>query len=98
MRCRSVYPGGKNNRHRVHLFGFEADLQATEVLFASLRLQMLDGADRADRLHRPEGEDGRAYKRSRMLGFIREVTARIGAAQRTARAAAEEGTEADGRG
>ncbi|MDW4906393.1 hypothetical protein RB628_13860 [Streptomyces sp. ADMS] len=33
-----------------------------------------------------------------MLGFIREVTARIGAAQRTARAAAEEGTEADGEG
>ncbi|WP_107117369.1 DUF2786 domain-containing protein [Streptomyces canus] len=98
MRCRSVYPGGKNNRHRVHLFGFEADLQATEVLFASLRLQMLDGADRADRRHRPEGEDARAYKRSWMLGFIREVTARIGAAQRAARAAAEQGVEAEGEG
>ncbi|MEE1805372.1 DUF2786 domain-containing protein [Streptomyces sp. BE133] len=96
MRCRSVYPGGKDNRHRVHLFGFETDLQATEVLFASLRLQMLEGADRADHLHRPEGEDARAYKRSWMLGFIREVTARIGAAQRTASAAAEEGSEADG--
>ncbi|MFJ3647767.1 DUF2786 domain-containing protein [Streptomyces murinus] len=96
MRCRSVYPGGKDNRHRVHLFGFEADLQATEVLFASLRLQMLDGADRADRGHRPEGEDARAYKRSWMLGFIREVTERIGAIQRAARSAAEEGTEVDG--
>ncbi|MGZ3119064.1 DUF2786 domain-containing protein [Streptomyces sp. H62] len=98
MRCRSVYPGGKANRHRVHLFGFEADIQATEVLFASLRLQMLDGADRADRLHRPEGEDARAYKRSWMLGFIREVTARIGAAQQAARAAAEQRTEAEGEG
>ncbi|MGW4229528.1 DUF2786 domain-containing protein [Streptomyces sp. NPDC004980] len=98
MRCRSVYPGGKDNRHRVHLFGFEADLQATEVLFASLRLQMLDGADRADRLHRPEGEDARAYKRSWMLGFIREVTERIGAAQQAARAAAEQGTEVEGEG
>ncbi|MFF4968328.1 DUF2786 domain-containing protein [Streptomyces sp. NPDC001037] len=96
MRCRSVYPGGKDNRHRVHLFGFETDIQTTEVLFASLRLQMLDGADRADRLHRPDGEDARAYKRSWMLGFIREVTARIGAAQRAARTAAEQGTEADG--
>ncbi|WP_405968270.1 DUF2786 domain-containing protein [Streptomyces sp. NBC_00015] len=96
MRCRAVYPGGKDNRHRVHLFGFAADIQATEVLFASLRLQMLEGADRADRLHRPEGEDARAYKRSWMLGFIREVTARIGAAQRTASAAAEQGNEADG--
>lgn len=96
MRCRSVYPGGKDNRHRVHLFGFETDLQATEVLFASLRLQMLEGADRADRLHRPAGEDARAYKRSWMLGFIREVTVRISAAQRTASAAAEEGSEAEG--
>ncbi|MFG3045120.1 DUF2786 domain-containing protein [Streptomyces sp. NPDC048241] len=98
MRCRSVYPGGKDNRHRVHLFGFETDLQATEVLFASLRLQMLEGADRADRLHRPEREDARAYKRSWMLGFIREVTARIGVAQQTAKATAEEGTEAGGDG
>ncbi|MFJ5271790.1 DUF2786 domain-containing protein [Streptomyces sp. NPDC088358] len=98
MRCRSVYPGGKDNRHRVHLFGFETDLQATEVLFASLRLQMLEGAERADRLHRPEREDARAYKRSWMLGFIREVTARIGAAQQAARAATDEGTEAGGGG
>ncbi|MGW7456517.1 DUF2786 domain-containing protein [Streptomyces sp. NPDC054797] len=89
MRCRSVYPGGKANKHRVHLFGFEADIQASEMLFASLRLQMLDGADRADRLHRPAGEDTRAYKRSWMLGFIREVTARVGAAQQAARTDAE---------
>ncbi|NEB83299.1 DUF2786 domain-containing protein [Streptomyces anulatus] len=89
MRCRSVYPGGKENRHRVHLFGFEADLHATEVLFTSLRLQMLSGADVADFRHRPQGEDARAYKRSWMLGFIREVTTRIGAAQRAARAAAD---------
>ncbi|WP_050503004.1 DUF2786 domain-containing protein [Streptomyces monomycini] len=89
MRCRSVYPGGKANRHRVHLFGFEGDIQASEVLFASLRLQMLDGADRADRLHRPPGEDSRAYKRSWMLGFIREVTDRAKAAQAAAREAAE---------
>ncbi|MET7653954.1 hypothetical protein [Streptomyces sp. NPDC005486] len=82
----------------MHPFGFEADIQATEVLFASLRLRMLDGADRADRLHRPVGEDARAYKRSWMLGFIREVTARIGAAQTAARAAAEQGGAMDGRG
>ncbi|MCX5229258.1 DUF2786 domain-containing protein [Streptomyces sp. NBC_00233] len=103
MRCRSVYPGGKANRLRVHLFGFEPDIQASEVLFASLRLQMLDGADRADRRYRPAGEDTRAYKRSWMLGFIREVTDRVRAAQEAARAAAEreqettEGTRSAGR-
>ncbi|MFJ8989969.1 DUF2786 domain-containing protein [Streptomyces sp. NPDC102279] len=95
MRCRSVYPGGQDNRHRVHLFGFETDLQATEVLFASLRLQMLEGAERAERLYRPEREDARAYKRSWMLGFIREVTERIGAGQQTARDAAQEEVAAD---
>ncbi|WP_370415346.1 DUF2786 domain-containing protein [Streptomyces fradiae] len=99
MRCRSVYPGGKANRLRVHLFGFESDIQASEVLFASLRLQMLDGADRADRLYRPAGEDARAYKRSWMLGFIREVTDRVKAAQEAARAAAEQEQEtAEGAG
>ncbi|WP_405528513.1 DUF2786 domain-containing protein [Streptomyces avidinii] len=93
MRCRSVYPGDKDNKHRVHLFGFESDIHASEVLFASLRLQMLDGADRADRLHRPGGEDARACKRSWMLGFIREVTARVGLAQQAARTAAEREAE-----
>ncbi|MFF0550912.1 DUF2786 domain-containing protein [Streptomyces sp. NPDC004311] len=96
MRCRSVYPGGKVNRLRVHLFGFETDVQASEVLFASLRLQMLVGADRADRLYRPAGEDARAYKRSWMLGFIREVTDRVTAAQETARAAAQDEQEGAG--
>ncbi|MGA5066376.1 DUF2786 domain-containing protein [Streptomyces exfoliatus] len=95
MRCVAVYPGGKDNRHRVHLFGFEADLHATEVLFTSLRFQMLSGADVADALHRPEGEDARAYKRSWMLGFVREVTLRIRAAQRAARAAADAEQQAD---
>ncbi|MFD9716099.1 DUF2786 domain-containing protein [Streptomyces sp. NPDC059076] len=89
MRCRSVFPGGRNNRNRIHVFGYEADLRATEILFASLRLQMLQGADRADRLHRPEKEDSRAYKRSWMLGFIREVANRIGTVERRARADAE---------
>ncbi|WP_420079332.1 DUF7168 domain-containing protein [Streptomyces sp. JL4002] len=89
-------PGGKVNRLRVHLFGFETDVQASEVLFASLRLQMLVGADRADRLYRPAGEDARAYKRSWMLGFIREVTDRVTAAQETARAAAQDEQEGAG--
>ncbi|MFF2407667.1 DUF2786 domain-containing protein [Streptomyces sp. NPDC058092] len=91
MRCQSVYPGGQANRHRVHLFGFASDLHAVEVLYASLRLQMLRGADRADAEHRPTGEDTRAYKRSWMLGFIRAVTSRIGEAERAAR----EDTERD---
>ncbi|MFG3031721.1 DUF2786 domain-containing protein [Streptomyces sp. NPDC048253] len=85
MRCHPIYPGGKANKHRVHLFGFASDLHSVEVLYASLRLQMLQGAERADARHRPPGELPRAYKRSWMLGFIRAVALRIAEAERTAR-------------
>ncbi|MDX3134032.1 DUF2786 domain-containing protein [Streptomyces europaeiscabiei] len=91
MRCHPVYPGGKANKHRVHLFGFDSDLHSVEVLYASLRLQMLQGAELADARHRPPGELPRAYKRSWMLGFIRAVALRIGEAERAAR----EDTERD---
>ncbi|MFF4387851.1 DUF2786 domain-containing protein [Streptomyces sp. NPDC001552] len=95
MRCRAVYLSDKTGNRRVHLFGYEADVQAAEMLFASLRLQMLAGADHAERRYRPAGEDARAYKRSWMLGFIREVFARVNAAQQAASTAAEQGGEPD---
>ncbi|WP_158713404.1 DUF2786 domain-containing protein [Streptomyces sp. NRRL F-525] len=85
MRCHPIYPGGKANSHRVHIFGFASDLHSVEVLYASLCLQMLQGAERADVRHRPPGELPRAYKRSWMLGFIRAVALRIAEAERTAR-------------
>ncbi|MFJ9242927.1 DUF2786 domain-containing protein [Streptomyces sp. NPDC101776] len=91
MRCHPIYPGGKANTHRVHIFGFASDLHSVEVLYASLRLQMLQGAERADVRYRPPGEFPRAYKRSWMLGFIRAVALRIAEAERTAR----EDTERD---
>lgn len=84
MRCHPIYPGGKANKHRVHVFGFASDLHSVEVLYASLRLQMLQGAERADARHRPPGELPRAYKASWMLGFIRAVALRIGEAERAA--------------
>ncbi|MGW1196366.1 DUF2786 domain-containing protein [Streptomyces sp. NPDC002536] len=85
MRCQAVYPGGKANRHRVHLFGFAPDLESVMILYASLRLQMLQGAERAGVQHRPTKENLRAYKRSWMLGFIRAVALRIEEAERQAR-------------
>lgn len=94
IRCQAVYPGGKTNRQRVHLFGFPTDLGTVEILYASLRLQMLQGAARSDAEHRPSSEDGRAYKRSWMLGFIRAVAARISQAERSARADTERDRQA----
>ncbi|MFJ9897361.1 DUF2786 domain-containing protein [Streptomyces sp. NPDC091280] len=99
MRCHPIYPGGKANKHRVHIFGFATDLHSVEVLYASLRMQMLQGAERADARHRPPGELPRAYKRSWMVGFIPSVASRIAAAERTAREESErertEGAAAD---
>ncbi|MFI6699970.1 DUF2786 domain-containing protein [Streptomyces sp. NPDC050509] len=89
MRCQPIYPGGKANKGRVHLFGFTSDLHSVDVLYTSLRLQMLQGADRAGTRHRPPGELPRAYKRSWMLGFIRAVALRIGEAERAAREESE---------
>ncbi|WP_178880338.1 DUF2786 domain-containing protein [Streptomyces acidiscabies] len=96
MRCQTVLIDIRGKGRRLHVFGYESDIQAAELLFASLRLQMLDGADLADRRHRPEGEDARAYKRSWMLGFVREVTERIGVAQRAATDAADHEGPDDG--
>ncbi|WSA80461.1 DUF2786 domain-containing protein [Streptomyces sp. NBC_01799] len=89
LRCHPIYPGGKADKHRVHLFGYASDLHSVEVLYASLRLQMLQGAERADSRHRLPGELPRAYKRSWMLGFVRAVALRIGEAERAARADTE---------
>ncbi|MFD8332948.1 DUF2786 domain-containing protein [Streptomyces solisilvae] len=95
LRCQAISPGGKANQHRVHLFGFASDLHAVEVLYASLRLQMLRGADTADAEHRPAEEDRRAYKRSWMFGFIRAVAVRIGEAERAAREESERDRQSD---
>ena len=98
MRCSVVQLHSRQRGYRIHVFGFEPDVHATEVLFASLRLQMLDGAARADRLHRPAAEDPRTYKRSWMYGFMREVTRRMEAAQKAMRTKAEQThAEAGGR-
>ncbi|WP_407111345.1 DUF2786 domain-containing protein [Streptomyces sp. DSM 116494] len=98
MRCSVVHLHSRQRGYRAHVFGFASDVHATEVLFASLRLQMLDGAARAERLHRADSEDARAYKRSWMYGFMREVIRRVEATQTVARAEAEHTRAHPGRG
>jgi hypothetical protein len=100
LRCRTVHRKVRDReagrvRRRVRLFGYESDLHRVEVLYASLRLQMLDGAQRASAVHRPRDEDVKAYKRSWMYGFITESTRRIAEVERAAQAEAE-GARAEG--
>ncbi|MDT0567867.1 DUF2786 domain-containing protein [Streptomyces sp. DSM 3412] len=70
--------------HRVHMFGFQSDLERAELLYTSLLLQM---TQQLAHVSVPWGENARAYRRSWILGFRHEVVRRIKAAE--ARAVAE---------
>jgi hypothetical protein len=71
LRCRPLLIGRADDGHRVHVFGFAADLERAELLATSLLLQMASGLARV----RPPGEVTavRAYRRSWLLGFTDEV-------------------------
>lgn len=71
LRCRPLLIGRGDGGHRVHVFGFAADLERAELLATSLLLQMATGLARV----RPPGEVTavRAYRRSWLLGFTDEV-------------------------
>ncbi|MFI7455120.1 DUF2786 domain-containing protein [Nonomuraea sp. NPDC049714] len=71
LRCRPLLIGGADGGHRVHVFGFAADLERADLLATSLLLQMASGLARV----RPPGEVTavRAYRRSWLLGFTDEV-------------------------
>ncbi|MCZ2526212.1 DUF2786 domain-containing protein [Streptomyces sp. HB2AG] len=101
LRCQAVTLDRRDRqagrvRRRVHLFGYASDLRRADVLYTSLRLQMLSGADRANALHRPPGESVKAYKRSWMYGFIREVVNRIKEVERAVQGDAERRFSDDG--
>jgi hypothetical protein len=70
-RCRPLLIGRGDGGHRVHVFGFAADLERAELLATSLLLQMAAGLARV----RPPGEVTavRAYRRSWLLGFTDEI-------------------------
>ncbi|AXG81289.1 DUF2786 domain-containing protein [Streptomyces paludis] len=100
LRCQSVYldrktPGTGRVVRRVHIFGFASDLRRVTVLYAGLRLQMLHGAERADKVFRRPDENSKAYKRSWMYGFMAEVRVRIEEAERAARGDAERERQAE---
>ncbi|MEV1079924.1 DUF2786 domain-containing protein [Streptomyces sp. NPDC050211] len=83
MRGRAVLRD-RGSVHRVHMFGFQSDLERAELLYTSLLLQM---TQQLTRVEVPWGENPRAYRRSWIIGFRYEVVRRIKAAE--ARAVAE---------
>jgi hypothetical protein len=67
---------------RIHVFGYEADLDRAEMLFTSLLLQAFNGMKHG----RPAyGESPVAYRKTWLMGFSQAVEARLEAAEARAR-------------
>ncbi|SDM65647.1 DUF2786 domain-containing protein [Nonomuraea jiangxiensis] len=85
VRCRPLLIGQGDGGHRVHVFGFAADLERADLLATSLLLQMASGLAR---VRPPADVDAlRAYRRSWLLGFTDEVYRLLCAAESRAAAA-----------
>ncbi|MFG2144108.1 DUF2786 domain-containing protein [Streptomyces sp. NPDC048696] len=84
MRCRPLLLSDGDGAARVHVFGFDSDIQRVELLFTSILLQMTNALAKAKV---PSWEKPRPYRRSWLIGFTDEVVERVKAAE--ARAAAQ---------
>ncbi|MEW1721649.1 DUF2786 domain-containing protein [Streptomyces sp. NPDC093109] len=94
--CQLIHLGrdGDGPARRVHIFGYESDLQRVELLYTSLLLQM-NGGLAAQGV--PVRSGVRAWRRSWLLGFINRVGDRIEEAERGAREQARTETAVTGR-
>ncbi|MFD0417816.1 DUF2786 domain-containing protein [Streptomyces sp. NPDC127108] len=91
----SLNEKGAGGARRVHIVGYESDVQRAEILYASLVLQMFSGLAAQSV---PFGvRSARAWRNSWQIGFIERVTDRLEEIEKAARAAASGETSATGR-
>ena len=76
---------------RVHIFGYDSDIERTDVLYTSVLVQMSHGLATAVV---PERASPRAWRRSWLLGFGAAVITRVKAAEQAAQARAEQAAPA----
>jgi hypothetical protein len=79
---------------QVHIFGFDSDIERTDVLYTSVLVQMSHGLATAIV---PDRASPRAWRRSWLLGFGAAVITRVKAAEQAARATAEQGQAETGK-
>jgi hypothetical protein len=72
---------------RVHMFGFDSDIERTDVLYTSVLVQMAHGLAVAAV---PDRASPRAWRRSWLLGFGAAVISRVRAAEQAAAARADQ--------
>jgi hypothetical protein len=83
MRCQAVGIPVKSGT-RLHVFGYESDIERTEMLWTSLQVQMQRALAQEipDSYH--DAKHIRAWRRSFMLGFASAVIKRVKAAEEAA--------------
>jgi len=72
---------------RIHVFGYESDIERTDVLYTSVLIQMWHGLVAA---RVPDRASPRSWRRSWLLGFAAAVTGRVRAAEDAARSRADQ--------
>jgi len=85
MRCQCILLTTRTGL-RVHIFGYDSDIERTDVLYTSVLVQMSHGLATAIV---PERASPRAWRRSWLLGFGAAVIGRVKAAEQAAQARAE---------
>ena len=93
MRCQCVLLPARSGK-RVHVFGYQSDLERAEILYTSLLVQMAHGLAAA--VVPPTARSTRAWRRSWLLGYTSAVIARVQTAEQ--RAASDARDPRDGTG
>jgi hypothetical protein len=97
LRCQAILLGRSQQREgavRIHLFGYQSDIERAEMLYASVLIQMwhgLAGAEVPGWCRSP-----RAWRRSWMLGFATAVITRVRAAETAATQQSDRERSGDG--
>ncbi|HUC23160.1 MAG TPA: DUF2786 domain-containing protein [Streptosporangiaceae bacterium] len=91
LRCQSILVTADSGL-RVHIFGYDSDLERTDVLYTSVLIQMWHGLVGAE--VPADAYSVRAWRRSWLLGFAAAVIARVRTAEQRAEQSASQ--EPDG--
>jgi hypothetical protein len=92
LRCQSILVTAESGL-RVHIFGYDSDLERTDVLYTSVLIQMWHGLVTAE--VPADAYSVRAWRRSWLLGFAAAVTAKVRAAEQRAERAASQPTNGE---
>ena len=95
LRCQCILLNKAEPGSRVHVFGYQSDLERADILFTSLLVQMARAL--AAEPVSATGGGAKAWRRSWMFGYASAVVARVRAAEEAAVAdATADGAAADG--